>query len=181
VILPPAPLIRAATEADSAAIGRVHVAAWRETYRGLIPDQVLAALSAEQRTQQWRSGLARGTQGPIVFVAEDPQGALIGFAAAGAAREPDRNWQAEITALYILQNSQRQGIGTALLRRLSTALQENGRRAVGLWVLTANAGARAFYESIGGRPVGQKTDQSDGWPCHETAYFWEDFPRAPEA
>lgn len=39
--MPPSPLIRAATEADSAEIGRVHVAAWRETYCGLIPEPVL--------------------------------------------------------------------------------------------------------------------------------------------
>jgi GNAT superfamily N-acetyltransferase len=181
MILPPSPLIRAATEADSAEIGRVHVAAWRVTYTGLMPEPVIAAFSAETRARQWHDGLARGTKGPIVFVAESPEGALTGFAAAGPPREAGRNWQAEIYALYILQNSQRQGIGLALMRRLSRVLEERNRLVVGLWVLTANAQARAFYARIGGRPDERRTDESEGWPCDETAYVWDDFPRALKA
>ena len=181
MILPPSPLIRAATEADSGEIGRVHVAAWRETYPGLMPPHILEAQSADARAEQWRTGLARGTKGPIVFVAENPEGSLAGFGAAGPAREAGRNWQAEIHALYILRSSQRQGIGLTLMRQLARALKERDRHTVGLWVLTANAPARAFYERIGGWPDERRTDESEGWSCDETAYVWEDFPRALES
>jgi ribosomal protein S18 acetylase RimI-like enzyme len=181
MILPPSPLIRAATEADSAEIGRVHVAAWRETYPGLMPPHVLEAQSADARAEQWRTGLARGAKGPIVFVAENSEGSLAGFGAAGPAREAGRSWQAEITALYVLRSGQRRGTGLSLMRHLAQALQERNRNTVGLWVLTENAGARAFYERIGGSPDGQKTDESEGWSCDETAYVWEDFPRALRA
>jgi ribosomal protein S18 acetylase RimI-like enzyme len=180
MILPPS-RIRAATEADSAEIGRLHAAAWRETYSGLMPEQVIAAHSAESRGRQWQEGLARGANGPIVFVAEDPEGALTGFGAAGPPRETDRGWQAHITALYILRNGHRQGIGLSLMRHLALALRAHQRRKVGLWVLTANAGARTFYERIGGHPEERRTDESEGWACDETAYVWEDFPRALEA
>jgi ribosomal protein S18 acetylase RimI-like enzyme len=106
---------------------------------------------------------------------------LTGFAAAGPAREADRGWQAEIHALYILRSGQRQGTGRSLMRHLALALQERQRHRVGLWVLTANAPARAFYERIGGRADERRTDQSEGWPCDETAYVWEDFPTALKA
>jgi ribosomal protein S18 acetylase RimI-like enzyme len=181
MILPPSPLIRAATEADGTGIGRVHVAAWRETYPGLMPDDVIARLSAEDRAQQWRDGLARGARGPIVFVAESPEGALTGFGAAGPAREAGRGWQAEIHALYILRCGQRQGIGLSLMRHLALALAARDRRQVGLWVLTANAKACAFYARLGGRVDERRTDLSEGWPCDETAYVWEDFPAALKA
>jgi ribosomal protein S18 acetylase RimI-like enzyme len=171
-------LIRTAREADSAEIGRIHVAAWRETYRGLMPDHVLDALSEEKRAAQWQSGLARGAQGPLVFVAEAAPGSLNGFIAAGPVREAGRPWHAEVYALYLLRSGQGRGLGYALMRRLASALGERERRTVGLWVLTANAHARAFYERIGAAWVDQRMDESEGWACDETAYVWEDFPRA---
>jgi hypothetical protein len=61
---------------------------------------------------------------------------------------------------------------------LATALAARDRRQAGLWVLTANTPARAFYESIGGRAVHQRIDESEGWACDETAYLWDDLPAA---
>ncbi len=155
----------------------MHVTAWRETYRGLVPDHVLASLSQEQRAAQWRSGLARGAKGPIVFVAEW-DGALQGFAAAGPVREAARPWQAEIYALYVLRTGQGKGLGYGLMRQLAAALGERHRHTVGLWVLTANAHARAFYERLGAARFEQRVDESEGWACDETAYAWDDFPKS---
>ena len=170
----PSATIRPATEADCAEIGRVHVAAWRETYRGLVPDPVLDALSEEARAAQWRSGLARGAKGPIVFVAEATDGSLIGFGAAGPARDPKLACDSEVSALYILQSGQRRGIGRALLLQLAETLRRRGRRTMGLWVLAANSPARRFYEKLGGIAGATRSDQSDGWTCDEVAYVWHD-------
>jgi ribosomal protein S18 acetylase RimI-like enzyme len=170
--------VRPATETDSAEIGRIHVAAWRETYRGLMPDHVLDSLSEEKRAAQWRSGLSRGEKGPLIFVAEGPEDSLQGFVAAGPAREAERPWQAEIYALYLLRAGQGRKMGYALMHRLASALRERDRRTVGLWVLTENARARAFYERLGAGWVEQRVDRSEGWACDETAYAWEDFPQA---
>jgi hypothetical protein len=52
------PRIRPATLADAAAIAKVHVEAWRETYRGLVPDSVLAGLSVERGVRAWTDMLA---------------------------------------------------------------------------------------------------------------------------
>ena len=41
--------IRVAGVADAAAIAAVHVEAWRETYVGIVPVQVLAGLSVDRR------------------------------------------------------------------------------------------------------------------------------------
>lgn len=172
--------IRAAVMEDCGTIGRLHVEAWRETYPGLMPGWVIERLTPADRAAQWRQGLERGTKGPIVCVAEAEDGSLAGFVAAGPSRDAAFPWQAEIYALYVLQRHQRGRLGVSLLRRLGAALAARGRRQVGLWVLTANAPARAFYERIGGRCVHQRVDESEGWACDETAYFWDDFPRALE-
>jgi ribosomal protein S18 acetylase RimI-like enzyme len=170
-------LVRAAEVEDCDALGRLHVKAWRETYPGLMPDWVIERALPAQRSLQWRTGLERGAKGPIVFIAEAADRSPAGFAAAGPVRDPAFPWQAEIHALYVLQRHHRQGLGLALLRQLGTALATRGRRRVGLWVLSANTPARAFYEAIGGRAVHQRIDESEGWACDETAYLWDDFQR----
>jgi ribosomal protein S18 acetylase RimI-like enzyme len=80
----------------------------------------------------------------------------------------------------VLQHHQRQGLGAALLRALAMALAARDRRQAGLWVLTGNSPARAFYAAIGGRVVHQRVDESEGWACDETAYLWDDLPAALE-
>jgi ribosomal protein S18 acetylase RimI-like enzyme len=159
----------------------LHVKCWRETYPGLMPDWVIERASAANRSLQWRTGLERGAKGPIVIIAEADDRSPAGFAAAGPSRDAAFRWQSEIYALYVLQRHQRQGLGAALLRALSAALAARGLRETGLWVLSANQPARSFYESIGGRAVHQRIDRSEGWACDETAYHWDDFPRALES
>jgi len=41
--------VRRARPADAAAIGAVHVAAWRSTYPGILPDQYLSRLSVPRQ------------------------------------------------------------------------------------------------------------------------------------
>jgi GNAT superfamily N-acetyltransferase len=173
-----AALIRAAEVEDCDALGRLHVKGWRETYTGLMPEWVIERASAANRSLQWRTGLERGAKGPIVFIAEAEDRSPAGFAAAGPARDPAFPWQAEIYAVYVIKRHQGHGLGRALLRHLGAALAERGRHQAGAWVLSANAPARAFYEAIGGRAVHQRVDDSEGWACDETAYLWDDFPRA---
>jgi hypothetical protein len=45
--------IRPARPGDETAIARVHVDSWRTTYRGIMPDDVLAGQSVERRERQW--------------------------------------------------------------------------------------------------------------------------------
>ena len=45
--------LRWATEADAREVAVVHVDSWRAAYANLIPSEVLAALSVEQRTAGW--------------------------------------------------------------------------------------------------------------------------------
>lgn len=47
------PSIRAATPNDAALIAGVHVASWRETYAGLLPEAMLSDLSVSDRTGRW--------------------------------------------------------------------------------------------------------------------------------
>jgi ribosomal protein S18 acetylase RimI-like enzyme len=166
------PRLRAARLEDAAAIARVHVQAWRETYRGLVPDAVLASLSVEQRVRAWSDMLAAGPRAPAIFVAEE-ESEIIGFAAAGPSRDQLLKCDGEVSSIYLLDGYKRRGIGRALFTQAVSSLCERGCTSAGLWVLDTNVGARRFYESMGGRAGPTKVDARPDVTLHEVAYVWD--------
>jgi ribosomal protein S18 acetylase RimI-like enzyme len=59
-----------------------------------------------------------------------------------------------------------------LLRSLVGDLIARKFQALSLWVLEANAPARAFYERCGGIVVAEKQDVREDGTLLETAYGW---------
>jgi hypothetical protein len=72
--------VRAATPDDVDGIARVHVEAWRETYRELVPAELLAGLRVEDRAAMWRRAVENPDPRFVLLVAEDG-GEVVGFAA----------------------------------------------------------------------------------------------------
>ena len=142
--------IRAATEDDAPAIGRVQVETWRAAFRGIVADATLAGLSATERARQWRDLLADRSGARFIFVAQDITDALGGFAAGGPERSGDPNYRGELYALYVLPSHRRRGVGRDLMRAVAGRLAAAGTRSMLLWVFDANTQARTFYEALGG-------------------------------
>jgi len=114
--------IRPATPDDARVIANVHVEAWRTTYRGLLPDDVLAQLSVERRAEGWRQAAAlTGQTGRSLFVAQEGT-RILGFAAGGPERTRDPLYTGELYAIYILESYQRRGIGRLLTRGCAALL-----------------------------------------------------------
>lgn len=162
-------VVRPARLADSQAIGEVHVAAWRESYAGLIPADRLGALSVAERAEQWRRQLASGTARGICVATLDDR--VVGFASCTRQREPTllaAGYSGEVAAIYVLRQAQDRGAGRRLMAAMARRLIAEGERSMALWVLEANAPARRFYERLGGRVVAERTEGSD----REVAYGW---------
>ena len=83
----------------------------------------------------------------IAFVAEDDDGAPVGFALA-RRRSPALG---TLTDLYVRQEARRSGIGTQLMREVLAALSSLGLEMIDLEVGTSNAGARSLYGRWGFR------------------------------
>lgn len=170
--------IRAATPSDAAAIAAVHVASWRETYAGLMPEAILSALSVSERAVRWTHtlGEAASPDGASVFVAER-QDEVVGFASAGPQRDRSllaQGFTGDISAIYLLQRAQEAGAGRRLMAAAARALHDRGHRAASLWVLRENQPARRFYERLGGEQVGEKEDRRGATTLVELAYGWRD-------
>ncbi|HXF82119.1 MAG TPA: GNAT family N-acetyltransferase [bacterium] len=168
--------LRSATAADAVGIAHVHVETWRTAYRGILPAELLAALSVERRAAGWRQAAAHsGQEGRSLTVAED-DGRIVGFAAGGPVQTPDPVFTGELYAIYVLDACQRRGIGRWLVRAVAEALAAGGHRAMLVWVLAANSAARRFYESLGGRHVRDREVSLGGAAYPEVGYGWDDLP-----
>lgn len=175
--------IREATVGDAGAIARVHVAAWRENYRGLVPDTVLNSLSPERRAFEWADRLKRDDD-ETVLVAEDEGGHVVGFGACGPQRPDGLPYEGEFYALYVLRQAQRRGFGRRLMRAMSARLAEGGHGTATLWVLRENLAARQFYATLGGKRLGdagaERVQARPGYRLNQVAYGWTRLPLSPE-
>lgn len=163
--------IRRALAADAASIGAVHVQAWREAYADLIPDEVLERLDPERRARMWRDILADEQR--ALFVGEIDN-AIVGFGACGPQRDESLPYDGEIAEIYVLRRAQRHGIGRRLMAAMADALRAQGCASASLWVIEANAPARAFYERLGGKAVTRREQTRDGFAAIGVAYAWDD-------
>ncbi|HEY5900483.1 MAG TPA: GNAT family N-acetyltransferase [Burkholderiales bacterium] len=162
--------LREARVADAAALAEIHIAAWRAAYRGLMPDDYLAALSLDERTKMWASGLARPS--PAQSVIAEIDGVAAGFCLFGPSRDEEPPEVAEIYAVNIHPQFWRRGAGRALCEHAAREAAAREHTTLTLWVLRDNQRARRFYESLGfARDGAEKTDTKlIGSPLHDLRY-----------
>jgi ribosomal protein S18 acetylase RimI-like enzyme len=166
-------LVLPAGPADAEALARVHVAAWRETYSGLLPDAFLARMSEDSHALRFRRELTRPRKGELTLAAVNRSG-LFGYVTAGPSRAYAEG-EAEISTLYLLRAAQGRGVGRRLLTDAARVLAAQGWRSLMISVLADNAHARGFYEHLGGRADPPRREPGPGGTMiSEVSYRWAD-------
>ncbi|MDP9182967.1 MAG: GNAT family N-acetyltransferase [Actinomycetota bacterium] len=151
--------VRRVRREELRAAHETRLATWRVAYRGIVPDDHLAALVLDDESlsrfeQRFDEGIGR------TFAAFDDD-AVVGMSVAGRCRDEDREGQEELYAIYVLPSHWGAGVGQALW--------EASAPFTSLWVLEANARARAFYARNGFRPDITK-EITFGAPLTEVRY-----------
>ncbi len=183
-------ILRPARRVDAAAVAAVHVETWRDTYAGIIPDAYLIDMNPAVHSERWKghirdpgSGLGVGhgagqgaDQGSAsrdrVVVAEADVG-VVGFVSFGPTRFPKLAFEVEVYALYVAVDWQNRGLGRRLMAAAFDTAVTEGLRGVVVWVLAENP-SRFFYQTLGGRAVGQRSEAFAGTMLKEQAYGWGD-------
>lgn len=168
--------LRPAGLADAGAIARLHVATWRATYAGILPEAYLVSMREVPQMRQWRGTLSRRQAGESVLVAEveSADGAeIVGFGSCGPARACGLAYRGEVYTLYVGEDWQNRGVGRALLSALFADLSGREYPDAVIWVLSANP-SRYFYQAMGGQPVGERRETFAGAVLGESAYGWPD-------
>lgn len=173
--------IRTASPDDAQALAAMHVASWRETYTGLLPDKMLSSLSIDSRAAAWIKIMREPTTdlSTVIHLAEHA-GAIVGFGSCGAQRTENlqtKGYDGEVSGIYVLREFQKRMIGLRLFRAMSSSLQQRRFRAAALWVLRENLSARRFYERLGGKVFAEREDVRDAAVLIELAYVWPDLTK----
>lgn len=156
---------------DSSAVAELHVAAWQAAYRGLLPDEVLDALSASDREEMWGRLIAGFTPMDSAIVAVDSYG-ILGFVHVCPSRDPDaRPTVGEVSSIYVHPTHWGHGIGRSLLEAAAERLVAAGFDAATLWVVAGNQRAMSFYEALGWAADGNtRDDVREEFTLHELRY-----------
>jgi GNAT superfamily N-acetyltransferase len=170
--------IREAVLEDAEAIGRLHVDVWNDTYRGIMPDAVLDAMSASERARAWRQRIAEVESGSSFGVFMACLDAVpAGFAACGPQRDDAllaAGFGAEFFVINISRAAQGLGLGRRMMQAMAQAMIARGQLAASVWVVRDRPQARGFYERLGGIPHSEKIETRLDLNIVEVSYVWPD-------
>jgi ribosomal protein S18 acetylase RimI-like enzyme len=150
--------VRAPEPGDHEACAELHARVWRATYRGLMADEVVDALTAGTFLPSWQAICAAYAEGSVpqdgrVVRVAVLEGTPVGFLLAGPPRDERPPAPRQVWSLNVDPTHQ----GTGVAQRL---LDEGlGQGPAYLWVALGNERAIAFYRRNGFEPDGVQDDQ----------------------
>jgi len=151
-------IIRYAEPSDALEVARVHVRSWQSGYAGLLPDDYLRELKAEDRAARYTFDNRGPGQGETT-VAVDEERRICGFATIGPAPADQSEGIGELYALYVDPDHWRHGVGRLLIGDAHKRLEAFGFEEAVLWVLVGNTRAESFYTNMGWRSDGTLRDE----------------------
>jgi len=148
--------VRLAWADDAAGIAEVQVRAWRSAYAGLLPDEVLADLDAEDFAAGWHVGLTRPKDARDRVLVALERNAIRGLVVTGASQDPDADPVAdgEIVELSIDPAYTRAGHGSRLVHAAVDTLRADKFDRALVWLASTDDVRRAFLTASGWEPDG---------------------------
>lgn len=147
---------RLAWPGDAAAIADVQITAWRHTYAGVLPDDVLAALDSDVLVKAWRDEIGRPAEArERILVALDDE-TVVGYVLTTPATDPDCNPAVvgEIDDLTVHTDHEHSGHGSRLLHAAVDTLRADGFDRAVVWLTSTDDARRAFLSESGWAPDG---------------------------
>jgi GNAT superfamily N-acetyltransferase len=121
----------------------------------MFPDDFLDNDAFEDRDRVWRERFADPErEAKTLTILAERGDDLLGF--AHSIIDEDENYGTLLDNLHVHPDAHRLGIGMRLMAETAGTLEAAGNTSsFYLWVLEDNAGARRFYEALGGNECGR--------------------------
>lgn len=147
---------RVAWSDDAPAIAAVQVRAWRSSYAGVLPPDVLSGLDPEEIAEGWRASLAKPADARNRVLIGLERNMVTGFAITGPASDPDCDPVAdgEITDLTVDPHKRNAGHGSRLMQAAVDTLKADRFTRAVTWLPSGDDSTRAFLNAAGWAPDG---------------------------
>jgi ribosomal protein S18 acetylase RimI-like enzyme len=156
--------VREAQSTDVPALAALHVVTFKEAH-GAGP----RSPSYDLRERQWRTAFERDRDW-FCYVAEAPDGQLIGFAKGTRHDGGIPGFEGELNKIYVLRGWHRRGVGRALVQQVCSRFVRQGITSMLLFGDARNP-SNGFYERLGAeRLIGAEGEFHGG-------YGWRDLRR----
>jgi len=147
---------RVAWPDDSAAIAAVQVRAWRASYDGTLPRELLDAMSADDLAEHWHRSLSKPPDARNRVLVALERNLVTGFALTGPSSDPDGDPVAdgEITDLTVDPHKRHTGHGSRLMHAAVDTLKADRFTRATTWLAADDDDTRRFLTSAGWAPDG---------------------------
>ena len=161
--------IRRAKPTDAEAVAAAHDAAWRTSYRGIIPGPELEKLISRRGPGWWENAISKGSRVALLQFGDR----VAGYANYGRNRARSLFYDGEIYELYLCPEFQGLGFGRRLFTAARRDLAQSGLKSLVIWALTDNDPAVSFYKALGGRAVARSSERFGAKSLDKVAFGWQ--------
>jgi len=168
--------IRTLTPDDFQQAAQIHVQVRQSAYATFFPSDSLLEMNWQADVTEFKEWWREWTYPPFGYIAEVNQ-KMVGFVMAGridddpTSNDEPHGFDCEIYKLFILDEWQKRGIGTRLLKAaLEELIQQAGER-VCIWSYSEGA-APDYYRHLGGEVVLQTYHQINGRNIPVLVFGW---------
>lgn len=158
--------------ADADALAGIQILSFRQTYKGILPDDYLNRLDAEAIRQDFIQKISDPEK--LLVIAHNGD-SIAGYAYISAQRMEELPFSAELIELYLHPAYTGKGIGKQIFQHITAVLADRGWTSFNVWALCANKGACGFYEAMGGMKLiegGIYWPGIDGHTFEAACYYW---------
>jgi GNAT superfamily N-acetyltransferase len=147
---------RVAWADDAPAIAAVQVRAWRTSYAGVLPAELLEAMSPEEIAPGWAEALSRPPDARNRVLVALERNLVTGFALTGPATDPDCDPVAdgEVTDLTVDPHQRGKGHGSRLMQACVDTLRADRFTRGVVWLAATDDESRRFWTEAGWAPDG---------------------------
>ncbi len=148
--------VRVAWADDAPAIAQVQVRAWRTTYAGALPADVLEQLPVEQFESAWHQSVARPKEARQRVLVALERASVRGFAATAPATDDDADpgRDGEVAEFVVDPDHRGLGHGTRMLHAVADTLRSDGFARAVCWLNADADDMRGFLTTQGWAPDG---------------------------
>ena len=162
-------VIRKMTVNDCKDVTHVITVAWNETYKGIVPDEILdnMYLTEEERTNKSINRFDENNNHQFVLEVDNK---IVGYMNVGPSDETEYDKCGEIHALYIINGYKGDGFGKEMVKAGMEELKKMGYNIMLIGCLVGNP-TNGFYEHIGGELIKQRIFEKLQLP--ENVYYFD--------